>query len=62
MYRKMVLPAIQEGLCGCVYTQVSDVEEEINGLYTYDREVCKVDKDALRRLAEELFSANKLKP
>ncbi len=62
MYRKMVLPAIERGLCGCVYTQVSDVEEEINGLYTYDREVCKVDKEALRRLAAELFSANKLKP
>ena len=62
MYRKMVLPAIKRGLCGCVYTQVSDVEEEINGLYTYDREVCKVDKEALRRLAEELCSANKFKP
>ena len=62
MYRKMVLPAIPRGLCGCVYTQVSDVEEEINGLYTYDREVCKVDKEALRRLAEELCSASKFKP
>lgn len=62
MYRKMVLPAIAEGLCGCVYTQVSDVEEEINGLYTYDREVCKVDKEAMRRLAEELCSANKFRP
>ncbi len=62
MYRKMVLPAIPRGLCGCVYTQVSDVEEEINGLYTYDREVCKVDKEAMRRLAEELCSANKFKP
>ena len=62
MYRKMVLPAIPKGLCGCVYTQVSDVEEEINGLYTYDREVCKVDKEALRRLAEELCSANRVRP
>ena len=62
MYRKMVLPAISEGLCGCVYTQVSDVEEEINGLYTYDREVCKVDKEAMRRLAEALCSANKFRP
>ena len=61
MYRKMVLPAIKGGLCGCVYTQVSDVEEEINGLYTYDREVCKVDKVAMRRLAEELCSASKFK-
>ncbi len=62
MYRKMVLPAIPRGLCGCVYTQVSDVEEEINGLYTYDREVCKVDKEAMRRLAEELCSANRRRP
>ena len=62
MYRKMVLPVIPEGLCGCVYTQVSDVEEEINGLYTYDREVCKVDKDAMRRLAEELCAASRFKP
>ena len=62
MYRRMVLPAIPEGLCGCVYTQVSDVEEEINGLYTYDREVCKVDKEAMRRLAEELCSANRFRP
>ncbi|MBQ8798759.1 MAG: glycoside hydrolase family 2 [Lachnospiraceae bacterium] len=57
MYRKMVLPAIERGLCGCVYTQVSDVEEEINGLYTYDRQVCKVNKDKMKRLAAELTGA-----
>jgi len=57
MYRNMVLPAIARGLCGCVYTQVSDVEEEINGLYTYDRQVCKVKKDAMRGLAAELKEA-----
>lgn len=34
-----------QGLSAAVYTQVSDVEEEINGLYTYDRKVCKVVKD-----------------
>jgi len=62
MYREMVLPAIDRGLCGCVYTQVSDVEEEVNGLYTYDREVCKVDKEAMRQLAEVLYSANKFNP
>ena len=27
---------------GAVYTQVTDIEEEINGLYTYDRKICKV--------------------
>jgi len=48
MYKEMVVPAIAQGLCGVVYTQVSDVEEEINGLYTYDREVCKVDREKMR--------------
>ena len=54
MYRKMVLPAIEKGLCGCVYTQLSDVEDEINGLYTYDREVCKVVEERFVELAESI--------
>ena len=32
----------EKGLSAAVYTQVSDIEEEINGLYTYDRRICKV--------------------
>lgn len=32
----------EQGLCGCVYTQWSDIEDEINGIYTYDREVNKL--------------------
>lgn len=35
-------PLIPQGLCGAVYTQVSDVEEEVNGLLTYDRKVLKL--------------------
>ena len=53
MYAEMVNPAIPGGLCGVVYTQLSDVEEEINGLYTYDRQVCKVDKARMRRILQE---------
>ena len=33
----------------CVYTQLSDIEGETNGLYTYDRVVRKVDEAAARR-------------
>ncbi len=55
MYEVMVLPAIQSGLCGCVYTQLSDVEDEINGIYTYDRQVCKVQKNRLRALAKKIY-------
>ncbi len=49
----MVLPSIPHGLCGCIYTQLSDVEDEINGLYTYDRAVCKVNAQALRDIASQ---------
>ena len=48
MYEKMVLPGIKKGVCGCIYTQVSDVEDEINGLYTHDRYVCKVEKKKMQ--------------
>ena len=53
MYAEMVNPAIPEGLCGVVYTQLSDVEDEINGLYTYDRQVCKVDAGKMRGILRE---------
>ena len=38
---------IGEGLSATVYTQLSDVEEEVNGIYTYDREVLKIDENVL---------------
>ena len=33
----------EEGLAGAIYTQLSDIEEETNGLLTWDRKVCKLD-------------------
>ena len=54
MYKEMILPGIEKGVCGCIYTQVSDVEDEINGLYTYDRKVCKVLKKPLQELSYEI--------
>ena len=33
---------IPQGLCASVYTQWTDIEEEINGVYTWDREVRKI--------------------
>ena len=53
MYAEMVNPAIPAGLCGVVYTQLSEVEDEINGLYTYDRQVCKVDGERMRAILRE---------
>ena len=51
----MLIPSIKNGLSGSVLTQVSDVENEVNGLYTYDRKVCKVDKERLKKLNETLY-------
>lgn len=63
LYDEMVLPSVPKGLCGCIYTQLSDVEGETNGLYTYDRQVRKASAGALldiaRRLQEELEAAVK---
>ena len=48
-YRKLmkleVEPLISQGLCGTIYTQVSDIEDEVNGILTYDRKVCKLKND-----------------
>lgn len=56
-YEELVLPAIAGGLCGSVYTQLSDVEDEINGLYTYDRKVCKTDPERMRLLSARIKAA-----
>ena len=37
------------GLCASVYTQLSDIEEEVNGFLTYDRKVLKVDQYLIKK-------------
>ncbi len=54
LYREEIIPAVKRGLCEAVYTQLSDVEDETNGLYSYDRRVCKVDPVRMRAIAEKL--------
>ena len=57
-YRKLqletVLPQLRNGLSALVYTQVSDVEDEVNGLFTYDRQEVKPDPAAIRAVNEAL--------
>lgn len=57
LYREEVMAAIAEGLCVAVLTQVSDVEDETNGLVTYDRRVVKVEEDTMSALATDLRAA-----
>lgn len=54
LYLDEVIPMIDRGLCAAVYTQVSDVEDETNGLLTYDRQVLKVDPARMQKIAEAL--------
>jgi hypothetical protein len=54
LYLKKLLPLIKKGLSGCIYTQVSDVEEEINGLVTYDRAVQKIPTEKMREINDKL--------
>lgn len=44
LYRNEIAPAKEQGLAATVYTQLSDVEDELNGLITYDRRVVKLSK------------------
>ena len=57
LYLEKLKPLIAKGLCGAIYTQVSDVEEEINGLVTYDRAVQKVKTEAMRTINDEIAAA-----
>jgi hypothetical protein len=48
-------PLIYQGLSAAVYTQTTDVEVEVNGFMTYDREVLKFDKDRVAALHRKLY-------
>ncbi|MBR1747026.1 MAG: glycoside hydrolase family 2 [Clostridia bacterium] len=45
---------IAKGLSATVYTEVSDVEDECNGLLSYDRRVVKIDEDLMRKINERI--------
>ena len=57
LYLEQIVPAIEGGLCGCILTQVSDVEDETNGMMTYDREVLKLDKERFFQTSQTLYQA-----
>ena len=57
LYANDIVNCISNGLCATVYTQVSDVEDETNGLVTYDRQIVKTDIAKMQQMAEMLFTA-----
>lgn len=52
-----LLPRIDQGLSAIIYTQLSDVESEVNGYVTYDRKVEKFDRKALNDLHQRMYKA-----
>ena len=57
LYLDEILACAKKGLCAAIYTQVSDVEDEINGLLTYDRAVEKLDAETMLPIADALQKA-----
>lgn len=57
VYLNEILPAAKAGVCASIYTQVSDVEDEVNGLFTYDREEEKVKPSEFASIATLLQEA-----
>ena len=51
-----VLGPISRGLAAAIYTQTSDVEGEVNGLMTYDRELVKLDAERLQAIHGKLYA------
>jgi len=54
LYLNKLLPLIEKGLSACIYTQVSDVEEEINGLTTFDRKVIKIPVAVMKNINDKI--------
>ena len=49
LYEDRIYKCMKEkGLSATIYTEVSDVEDELNGLLTYDREVIKVSPEMMK--------------
>lgn len=54
LHEKQIIPLIKKGLSATVYTQVSDVENEVNGILTYDREELKIDRNTVIEINKKL--------
>lgn len=54
LYEEQIIPSKEKGLAATVYTQLSDVEEEVNGFISYDRRVVKFDQEAVLALNQRL--------
>ena len=52
-----LLGPLGHGLAAAIYTQTTDVESEVNGLMTYDREIVKFDEESVQQLHKRIYEA-----
>ncbi len=55
LWEEEIYPNLERGLSSTIYTQTSDIEEEINGLMTYDREENKFMEEELKEIHKKLY-------
>lgn len=55
LFEQEIYPNLENGLCSTIYTQTSDIEEEINGIMTYDREVDKLEAEVAKEINNRLY-------
>ena len=53
LYEEKIIP-YKDKLIGTIYTQLSDVEEEDNGILSYDRKILKLDKEKIKKVLKKL--------
>ena len=56
LYQRDIINNLDSALSGCIYTQLTDVEDETNGILTYDRKICKLDEDIALEISAKLKS------
>ncbi len=55
MYERDILKNVPKGLSGCILTQLTDVEDECNGILTADRRVVKIDEDRMKKMNDKII-------
>lgn len=56
LWEEEIYPNLERGLSSAIYTQTSDIEEEVNGVMTYDRDMVKLIETEVRAMNEKLYA------
>ena len=57
LFSNIVKNLIKRGDTAAIYTQITDIEGELNGLMTYDRAVIKLDAQRVKKINQEICNS-----